>query len=147
MLALWQTIGAPVSANVQRALATFMASGDFSSHLRRSRQAYQQRRDVLLCELERHAGGRIDVTGSHAGFHFVVWLKYPADEQAIVAQAQAVGITLQPLRSLCSRVSLGPAFIVGYSALSVAQAKFFGRKLGEVLQGVGCPARSVDRSL
>nr|WKF59393.1 HTH-type transcriptional regulatory protein GabR [Paraburkholderia busanensis] len=137
VLALWQTIGSPVSATVQRALASFMASGDFASHLRRSRQAYQQRRDVVLRELDRHAREHITVTGSHAGFHFVLWLNWlkdGMDEQAIVTQAAAAGIELQPLASLCRNVSFGPAFIVGYSALSLAQARFFGRELGSILR-------------
>jgi GntR family transcriptional regulator/MocR family aminotransferase len=133
MLALWETIGSPVSATTQLALAAFMASGDFSNHLRRSRQAYQQRRDVVLRELARHAAGKYEVSGCHAGFHFVLWLKHGADEREIVSQAAAVGITLQSLGSLCRRASFGPAFIVGYSALSLSQAKFSGRKLGLIL--------------
>lgn len=133
MRVLWEMIGSPVSATTQCALAAFMASGDFSNHLRRSRQAYQQRRDVVLRELEHHASGKYDISGGHAGFHFVLWLKRGTDEQEIIDQAAAVGIALQSLRSLCRKTSFGPAFIVGYSALSLSQAKFSGRKLGMII--------------
>ncbi|APA85068.1 PLP-dependent aminotransferase family protein [Paraburkholderia sprentiae WSM5005] len=133
MLALSEMIGSPVSGTTQLALAAFMASGDFSSHLRRCRQAYQQRRDVLIRELERHASGKYNVTGGHAGFHFILWLKPGTDEQDIVNQAATVGIALQSLGSLCRRASFGPAFIMGYSALSLSQARFSGRKLGLIL--------------
>jgi GntR family transcriptional regulator/MocR family aminotransferase len=139
MLTFWQTVGAPVSATAQRALASFMASGDFSNHLHRSRQAYQQRRDAVLGELDRHAHGKFEIIGDHAGFHFVVRLRLGTDEQEVVKEAAADGITLQPLRSFCQTTDFGPAFVVGYSALSLTQAKYFGTKLSLILNQLAQP--------
>jgi GntR family transcriptional regulator/MocR family aminotransferase len=133
MLTFWQAVGAPVSATAQRALASFMASGDFSNHLHRSRQAYQQRRDAVLRELDLHAHGKYEIIGDHAGFHFVVRLNAGTDEQEIVKQAATIGITLQPLRSFCQTTDFGPAFVIGYSALSPTQAKYFGKELSLML--------------
>jgi GntR family transcriptional regulator / MocR family aminotransferase len=139
MLTFWQVVGAPVSATAQRALASFMASGDFSNHLHRSRQAYQQRRDAVLRELDRHAHGKYEIMGEHAGFHFVVLLRAGTDEREIVKEAAAIGITLQPLRSFCQSRDFGPAFVVGYSALSLTQARYFGKELSLMLERMTLP--------
>ena len=139
MLSFWHTVGAPVSVTEQRALASFMASGDFFNHLHRSRQAYRQRRDAVLRELERHARGKVEIVGDHAGFHFVMRLRPGTDEQELVNEAAAVGVTLQSLRSFCRATDFGPAFVIGYSALSLAQARYFGKKLGLILGRLAQP--------
>jgi GntR family transcriptional regulator / MocR family aminotransferase len=142
MLTLWQTVGTPIRATTQRALTSFMASGDFSNHLHRSRLAYQQRRDALLRELERHASGKFEVIGDHAGFHFVVRIGPGADEQGVIQEAAAIGITLQSLQAFCHAIDFGPAFVIGYAALSMTQAKYFGKELGLLLDRMTQPIES-----
>jgi GntR family transcriptional regulator / MocR family aminotransferase len=144
MLALWQIVGAPISATTQRALTSFMASGDYSNHLHRSRLAYQQRRDAVLRELERHAEGKFEVIGSHAGFHFVVRIGPGEDEDELVKEAASIGIALTSLRPFCHAADFGPAFVIGYAALSLPQAKYFGRKLSVLLDRMTQPMVSVS---
>jgi GntR family transcriptional regulator / MocR family aminotransferase len=139
MLALWQIVGAPISATTQRAITSFMAGGDYSNHLHRSRLAYQQRRDALLRELDRHAGGKFEVIGAHAGFHFVVRIAPGTDEQELVKEAAAVGITLTSLRPFCHTADVGSGFVIGYAALTLPQAKYFGRKLSQLLDRMTQP--------
>lgn len=52
----------------QAAMADFMTSGGFGRHLRRIRQLYRTRRDVLLAAIEKHFG-TCDVQGDQAGMH------------------------------------------------------------------------------
>ena len=56
------------------ALASFMASGAFARHVRRTRLAYAARRDIVLDALGKALGAqRLNVSGTQAGFHMVWW--------------------------------------------------------------------------
>ena len=77
----------------QRALAAFMASGDFERHLRRMRVLYRERRRALLDALHGAFGDDVEVLGESAGMHVVVRLPV-RDAAAFVARARAAGVTL-----------------------------------------------------
>ncbi|AJW95291.1 aminotransferase class I and II family protein [Burkholderia gladioli] len=133
--ALLAALGRPVGVIEQRALAGLIGNGDFARHLRASRQAYQQRRDAVLERLAAGAAGRYAISGEQAGFHFMLWLDPGSDEAAFVAAAAAAGIALQPLGMFCREARLPPAVLVGYTALTLAQARHAGRALAQVLAG------------
>ncbi|MBF3851014.1 PLP-dependent aminotransferase family protein, partial [Burkholderia pseudomallei] len=46
------------------------------------------------------------------------------------------GLALEPLRAFCTQAALPAGVVVGYSALSVAQARYAGKELGQLLAGV-----------
>jgi GntR family transcriptional regulator/MocR family aminotransferase len=135
LFALWQATGRAVGVTEQLALERLIESDDFARHLRTSRQAYLARRDAVLDQLRRHAPGRWTATGEHAGFHFILWLAPDADEDDLARRAAAHGLRLQPLRALCRTVRLPPALVIGYTALTLAQARHAGRLLAGLLAG------------
>ncbi|MEE9245996.1 MAG: PLP-dependent aminotransferase family protein [Gemmatimonadota bacterium] len=59
---------------LQEAMADFITSGQFESHLRRSRLTFASRRKALLSALDRELGDKVEVQGAKAGVHVVVWL-------------------------------------------------------------------------
>jgi GntR family transcriptional regulator/MocR family aminotransferase len=77
----------------QRALAGFMASGEFDRHLRRMRVLYRARRAALLDALREHFGAAAEVVGESAGMHVVVRLPL-ADPAGFARRAAAAGVTL-----------------------------------------------------
>lgn len=133
LAALLQLTGRAAGTHAQRALAGLIAAGDFARHLRTSRHAYLQRRDTVLDGLRRHAPGRWTATGEHAGFHFVLWLAPDADADDLARRGAAIGLQLQPLGALCRSVRLPPALVLGYTALTPAQARHAGRQLAHLL--------------
>lgn len=133
LLKLWQVSGRSVGMTEQLALASWLRDGAFLRHLRAARRAYQARRDMILAVLEDHAPGRYAVSGHHAGFHFVLWLPGGTDEADFCARAADAGLHLQGLRSLCRAVSLAPAVIVGYTALTMAQVRYGAQQLAGLL--------------
>jgi len=133
LLALWQATGRSVGVTEQLALASWLADGQFVRHLRSARRAYQERRDAILAVLATGATGRYAVSGHQAGFHFVLWLPEGSDEAAFCARAAAIGLQLQGLRSLCKEVVLPPAIVIGYTALTMAQARHSARLLAGLL--------------
>jgi len=131
--AVWHATARSVGVAPQLALARFIGHGDFAKHLRAARHAYRQRRDIVLDQLAKHAGGRYTVTGEHAGFHFVLWLPPGIDDAAYVSQARAAGVELQPIRGFCRSARCEAGVVVGYAALTAAHARHGGRLLGQLL--------------
>ncbi|WP_175823117.1 PLP-dependent aminotransferase family protein [Burkholderia sp. BCC0419] len=131
--AVWHATARSVGVAPQLALARFIGHGDFAKHLRAARHAYRQRRDIVLDQLAKHAGGRYTVSGEHAGFHFVLWLPPGMDDAACVAQARAAGVELQPIRGFCRSARCEAGVVVGYAALTAAHARHGGRLLGQLL--------------
>ena len=129
MLRTLQLTGHSVGATDQVGLVEFLGGGAFVRHLRASRQAYQARRDALLACLPRN----VRVSGQQAGLHFVLWLPLGVTEDEFCDRAAAVGLTLQPLGKFCTQVSLPPAVIIGYTALTLAQIRYHGRVLTQLL--------------
>jgi GntR family transcriptional regulator/MocR family aminotransferase len=106
-----------VSGFDQLAFANFMHRGEFDRHLRRMRQVYRARRDVvvsLLAELlPEHP-----VRGIAAGLHIV--LEMPSHEAAksVRAAAGAAGIVVESLDQHAFADYAGPAgLLIGYGGL------------------------------
>lgn len=73
--------GAPALDQV--ALATLMESGRYDRHVRRMREVYRQRRDVLARALTEHAPG-LRLVGLEAGCHAVLELPAGVAEDDVV---------------------------------------------------------------
>lgn len=103
----------------QETLAAFIDEGHFERHLRRSRAANASRRAALLAALDDEFGGTIEITGSNAGIHVVVWLRdVPADRtEAIVAGALAAGVGVYPVAPYYLEPPQVAGFLVGYASL------------------------------
>ena len=142
LLTLWQTTGRSVGVTEQLALAAWLADGGLVRHLRTARRAYQERRDVILEVLATEAPAAYAVSGQQAGLHFVLWLPAGCDEVAFCNRAAATGLYLQGLRGLCRDIALPPAVIIGYTALTMAQARYGAQQLAALLR-VPSPVRLV----
>lgn len=80
----------------QEALALLMETGRFDSHLRRVREVYRARRDVLAVEAELAFGpGRLQ--GLAAGCHALLGLPDGTSERAVVATAATMGVGVNGL--------------------------------------------------
>jgi len=80
----------------QEALALLMESGRFDRHLRRVREIYHARRDVLAAETELAFGpGRLH--GLAAGCHALLRLPDGTSERAVVATAATMGVRVSGL--------------------------------------------------
>lgn len=119
----------------QLALTDFMRTGAFTRHLKRARLRHQHRRDLVLAEL-RTAGLDDDLCqGLHAGFHFVLRLPEGITEDTAIARAAEQGIGLQGLRAFWhgAQPPPKPALVIGYTALTDAQARWHARQLARAL--------------
>jgi len=112
----------------QEALALLIETGRFDRHLRRVREIYRARRDVLAAEVE-HAFGPGRLQGLAAGCHALLRLPDGTSERAVVAAAATLGVRVNGLdhyRLVAAEAeaepdSRPPALVLGFGNVSEHQ--------------------------
>ncbi|WP_374654840.1 PLP-dependent aminotransferase family protein [Dongia sp.] len=110
----------------QPALAEFFASGHLAAHVRRMRQTYARRQQLLLQAAERHFNGRIVLKPDTAGLHLVGRLADPAlrrqGDARIAEKIAAAGVTVSPLSAYDVTPKAGQdGLMFGYAAVPDAR--------------------------
>ena len=83
----------------QATLAQFLKNGSLTSHLKRLRNTYRDRRDTVKSSIERHFG-KISITGDAAGTHMLWQLPQELPSAVELQQiARGAGVGIHPLRS------------------------------------------------
>jgi GntR family transcriptional regulator / MocR family aminotransferase len=83
----------------QAVLTEFILDGHLTSHVRRMRGLYGERRELLINAVRDRFGETLPVRGDEAGLHFVLELPDYADDRAITADALKAGVVTRPLVS------------------------------------------------
>ncbi len=123
-------IAPPVIA--QAALAELLTAGDLDRHLRRTRLAYRERRDVLAAAVAEHAPG-LRLAGVPAGLHAVALLPAGADERAVADRAARLSVGVYPMSAYRLHPGGPPALVLGYAPLRPGDIREGVRLLGTVL--------------
>jgi GntR family transcriptional regulator/MocR family aminotransferase len=114
----------------QEALALLMETGRFDRHLRRVREIYRARRDVLAAETELAFGpGRLH--GLAAGCHALLHLAGETSERAVVTTAATMGVRVNGLGHYRFRAvdaatepnPLPPALVLGFGNVTEQQIR------------------------
>jgi GntR family transcriptional regulator/MocR family aminotransferase len=106
-----------VSGFDQLAFANFLHRGDFDRHLRRMRQVYRARRD-LVASLLRELLPQHRVRGIAAGLHVVLEMPSPAAAAAVQAEAEEAGTLVETIEQHSFADYAGPAgLLIGYGGL------------------------------
>lgn len=114
-----------VSRIDQNILYQFLAQGHFERHLNRMRAIYKAKHDALLAAV-RPLEQEFTIRGEHAGIHILLTGKGERTEEALIAQAAAVGVKVYGLSGydIHPGHSHRPATVVlGYASLSEAQIR------------------------
>jgi GntR family transcriptional regulator/MocR family aminotransferase len=125
----------------QAALAEFISSGSFDTHLRRIRQAYLDRRDALIHALRRHFG-EVDLRGIEGGMH-LVWHLPPDFPNAVQVEqiARQHGVGIYAFESGGAYAFPGAegadrVLMIGYSSLTEHQIE---EGIGELAKALAAP--------
>ena len=120
----------------QEALALLMESGRFDRHLRRVREIYRARRDVLAAEAEL-AFGPDRLPGPAAGCHALLQLPDGTSERAVVATAATMGVRVNGLghyRVGATDDLRPPALVLGFGNVTEHQISRGIRILAEAVR-------------
>ena len=133
----------------QEALAHLMESGRFDKHLRRVREIYRARRDVLAAEAELAFGpGRL--RGLAAGCHALLCLPAGTDERAVVAIAATMGVRVNGLGHYRFGATepdpRSPALVLGFGNVTEQQIRRGIRVLAKAVADARPAGRASDDS-
>ncbi|HYF21033.1 MAG TPA: PLP-dependent aminotransferase family protein [Ramlibacter sp.] len=119
----------------QLVLAEFMREGHYARHLRRMRQLYAQRRQLLVEQLERRTAGVLEVLDNPTGLNLACWLAAGWTEARAVERCAQAGLRVQPLgayaieRARQRRAGL----LLGFASLTPSMIRVASEKLGRAL--------------
>ncbi|HEU0230538.1 MAG TPA: PLP-dependent aminotransferase family protein [Burkholderiaceae bacterium] len=102
----------------QSILAEFIREGFLSSHIRRVRNLYAERRVALIAAVSRHFGNDLHIYGGEAGLHLVLGLPPEVDDVLVAREAFVRGVIARPL----SRYYMNPSHVrqgllLGYASV------------------------------
>lgn len=123
--------GAPTLT--QAAMTDFITEGHFERHLRHLRQAYGQRRQVLVDALAAHLGDRVQFSQAPAGLHVMVYLPEGVTETAVVAKAAAAGVGIYSGAPYHLHSPAPPSILLGFSGPTEAEIAEGVRRLAGVI--------------
>jgi GntR family transcriptional regulator/MocR family aminotransferase len=113
----------------QMAMASFMARGEFTRHIRRMRGLYAELRDELLRYAAHYLGDKLRLERTPSGLHLVGWLPEAADEWELARLADRHGVTIYPLPTFWLGTPSRRGLVLGFAAFSGAQIEAGVQKL------------------
>jgi len=124
----------PGQVVIQTALAEFIEEGHFARHIRRLRQIYSERRQLLQKSLApvTRVGARLPPAGS--GLHLVVELPPDCDDVRVAELAAEQGLRVYPLSIYGIGEQREKGLIVGYAYAATERIAPYGRILADVIQ-------------
>jgi len=106
----------------QRVLAAFISDGHYERHLRRMRKRYEARRATLITALTDAFGDAIELHGTNAGLHLLVWFRdvslLPL-ESLLIESARTAGVGVYPVSPLYQTPPERLGLLFGYGGISV----------------------------
>ncbi len=117
--------------DTQEVLARFITEGHLLRHLRRMRELYPQRQQVLIEALTKASQGQLVLQPSEQGMHLLHELPLGRDDQSLSARAQEAGILLAPL-SRYTIASQRRGWLFGYAGYDTVALRKAATVLGMV---------------
>ena len=109
----------------QMVLADFMAAGHFGRHIKRTREAYAERRHALLSGIAANLADELECGPSDAGLDLCVHFRRRLDEAAVARAALGAGIEVRPLSYYANpaatpECAFRPGLVLGFAAIPAA---------------------------
>lgn len=128
----------PGQLMVQAALADFIALGHFTTHIRKIRQTYGARRELLRRTLVQQLGSQlaqtVTISSEESGLHLVVELPDRVDDVALEKLAAESGIQVKALSTYYLAPPVRRGLLVGYAYCTPEKIAYYGRLLAAVIQ-------------
>jgi GntR family transcriptional regulator/MocR family aminotransferase len=97
-------------------LTEFIVEGHFGHHVRRMRQVYAERMDVLAKAAERRLAGRLEIQTAEAGMRTVAWIRTGEKDDALAKRAWSRGLEVMPLSRFTIRQPVPDGLLLGFAA-------------------------------
>lgn len=117
----------------QAILCDFITEGHFARHIRRMRQLYAERLNVLLESAQKELGDALEISGVEAGLQTVGWLKRGLRAEKVADLAATRNVEVVPLSRYASGRSRREGLILGFAAVDPKELRRGIEELGKVL--------------
>ncbi|AOJ05188.1 DNA-binding protein [Burkholderia mayonis] len=102
----------------QAVLAEFIMDGYLTSHVRRMRALYGERRQLLIDAIHARFGDALPVMGDEAGLHLVIGLPNGCDDRAITQTAFDADVIVRPLTTYYNHAETArEGLLLGYACV------------------------------
>jgi len=125
----------------QDVLARFITEGHLLRHLRRMRELYPQRQQVLIDAIAQASGGAVRLARSEQGMHLVHEVAPGRADAPLAGRALAAGVFLAPL-SRYAIESRRRGWLFGYAGFDGAALRDAAARIGPLL---GAAGRGINR--
>ena len=122
----------PAAALDQATAAMFIEEGFFSTHVRRMRKLYRERRDIFLHEAEKNLSGLISFPRVQTGTDVVGSLPQNYDDVQVSRQLALHDVDAPPL-SAYSLKPFPPGLVFGFTGFSATQTRSSIRSIADVI--------------
>jgi GntR family transcriptional regulator/MocR family aminotransferase len=122
----------------QEALASLIETGTYERHVRKMRRSNAERRSAFLVAMTKAFGNDVEIVGTSAGLHVVVWFNRvkARDEEGFAGFARENDVGIYPLsRLFASPTDPRAGFIFGYASMPVALIGKGVERLAELVNG------------
>ena len=123
----------PGQVMIQAALADFMQEGYFTSHIRRMRQVYGERRRLLQLALSNIAKVGATLSMVDSGLHLVVAFNAEVDDVKVAELAAQQGLRVYALSNYCLGNQREKGLIIGYAYAATEHISQYGNQLAKII--------------
>ena len=107
----------------QAVLTEFINEGHFGHHVRKMRQVYSDRSQLLTEEANSRLSGLLDVENAQSGMCTVAWIKTHVAEKVVTRRAEQLGLEVVPISSYVSKYEQKPALMLGFAGCNASEIK------------------------
>ena len=118
----------------QTILAEFILEGHFGTHLRRMREVYAERQQVLIEAARRDLSGLAEVQPMPAGMRALAWLPEGVKDADAAAAAHQAGLELAAVSQFTLKHRPPDALLLGFAAVPAEELRRGVRTLAQVLK-------------
>ena len=118
----------------QAALAEFMATGEFTAHIRRMRQLFKARRDSFVEAAERYLAPFGTLRIPAGGFQATWYLHDIRTEDEVMRKAEQSGIALLSLSGLFIKKRGTPGFVLGFAGLTSEECEIAVKRFARIMK-------------
>ncbi|MEC2074649.1 PLP-dependent aminotransferase family protein [Metabacillus fastidiosus] len=104
----------------QKTLQMFMKSSDFERHMRKMRNLYKKKHDILLQAIHEYLGDNVTIIGAGSGLHILLEVRNGMTEDELIESAKQRGVKIYPtsVYALKGEQSMIPTVLLGFGGLS-----------------------------
>ena len=106
-----------VPSSHQAVVAAFMQEGHFATHIRRMRQIYAERHQVLCDTAQERLGGLLDIVPTDTGLHTIARIPNNLDEVEIATATLEKNVVVTPIKRYCIAPTDQKGLVLGFSGI------------------------------